>query len=68
MVVTNTFSSPNAWCSGASAIVVTVAAQFALVTMPPPAAKPRTVRWWASNPRCGAFTSGMTSGTSPSIR
>ena len=65
MVDRKSASSPNASCRGARAIAATVAAQLALVTTPP--VQPRA-RCESSSARCDALTSGITSGTSDSIR
>src|SRR5215210_6393851 len=56
----------NFWCSGARATAATVAEQFALVTIAP--LQPRFLRWQSIRPRWSPLTSGITSGTSGSIR
>jgi hypothetical protein len=66
IVVMKICSMPNAACSGASAIAAPVAAQLALVTIAP--RHPRRARCVSNAARCDALTSGITSGTSLSMR
>ena len=66
IVVTKTCSRPKLSMSGASAIARKIVEQFAFVTMAP--VQPRRLCWCGTSERDAALISGMTRGTSSSMR
>src|SRR6266536_1012328 len=67
MVVATTLLTPNFSCSGANARASMIVEQFGFVTMKP-CCPPRFFLCTSSKARCSGFTSGISNGTSPSIR